>query len=177
MRPRTSIRGHVRRLVGWLVGRSFGRSFGRLVGWLVGWSVDWLVGWLVGRSCKRLKCAKRPILTYFFIPITFHASPHSYLFIHSFIYSFIHIFIYSSKTFIHKILIKRGALIGLYLVLYSLSIPSFQVGDSNWQVRNHARSDFPFVNTGQLQCSTVQILPARYKTPDQFVFVWIPIIY
>ena len=87
-------------------------SVGRLVGRLVGWSV--------GRSRKCFICAKRLILTYFFTPITFHASPHSYSFIQSFIQSFIHIFIHSSKTFIHKILIKRGALIGLHLALLPL---------------------------------------------------------
>ena len=48
---------------------------------------------LVGWSQKRLKCAKRLILMYFFIPITFHASPHSYSVIHSFIHSFLYSFI------------------------------------------------------------------------------------
>ena len=51
-------------------------------------------------------------------------------FIHSFIqsfndsliHSFIHIFIHSSKTFIQKILIKRGALIGLHLALFTMKL-------------------------------------------------------
>ena len=81
-------------------------------------SVGWSVGWSVGRSRKRLKCAKRLILTYLFIPITLYSSPHSFSFIRSFIYSFIH----SSKTFIHKFLIKRGALIGLHLALFRNTI-------------------------------------------------------
>ena len=73
-------------------------------------SVGWLVGWLVGWSRKRLKCSKWLILTYFFIPITFHVLPHSFLFIHS--------FIHSSKTFIYKFLITRCAFIGLNLALF-----------------------------------------------------------
>ena len=43
---------------------------------------------LVGWSQKRLKCAKRLILMYFF-----HAPPHSYSVIHSFIHSFLYSFI------------------------------------------------------------------------------------
>ena len=61
-----------------------------------------LVGRLVGRSNGRSvtqtfdsDISKRLILRYFFIPITFHAPPNSYSFIHSFIHSLIHPFIHS----------------------------------------------------------------------------------
>ena len=114
------------------------------------------VGWLVGRSRKRLKCAKRLILTYFFIPITFHASPHSYSFIQSFIYSFIHsfihsfiyIFIHSSKTFIHKNLIKRGALIGLHLALLYLFSTGYQ--KSYWLIFIKPKEKETFIGSDHL---------------------------
>ena len=83
---------------------------------------------------KRLKRSKRPILSSFFITITSHASPRSF----SFFYSFIHSF----KTFIHKFLIERGALIGHNLALSSLThslnlFPGF--GSRVWRVSSSGR--------------------------------------
>ena len=58
---------------------------------------------------------KQLIRTYFCIAITFHALLHSF--------SFIYLFIHSFETFIHKFLIKRGALIGLNLALLEIGDP------------------------------------------------------
>ena len=88
--PRTSIRGHVRRVVGRLV------------------------GWLATQMFKTLKTAKYVVFLHYyrFSCLT------TLIFILLFVDSFIHSFIYSFKTFIHKFLIKRGALIGHNLALF-----------------------------------------------------------
>ena len=104
------------------------------------------VGRSVGRSRKRLKCTKRLVLTYFFILITFYASPHSFSYIHSFIHSLIHSFIlhsfiHSSKTFIHKFLIKRGALFGLHLALFLIAQYIHKSKHSEEQLCECSRND------------------------------------
>ena len=95
MRPRTLVRGHV----GWLVSRS--------------------VGFLVMQTFEMYKTADSDVFHY-----SYHLSYlTTFIFIHSFVHSFIKnihsskTFIYQ-KTFIHKFLIKRGALIGLHLALF-----------------------------------------------------------
>ena len=98
MRPCTSIRGHVRRLVG------------RSVGHANVWNAQ--NGWF-----WRISSFLSPFMPHH---IHFHTFIHS--FIHSLIHSFIlHSFIHSSKTFIHQFLIKRGALFGLHLALFLIA--------------------------------------------------------
>ena len=85
--------------------------------------VRWSAGWLVGRSRKRLKCAKQPILSSFFIPITSHDVPHSISICCSLIHSFIHSFInHLSNTLTHEFLISEDHLLAITwpcLVLFS----------------------------------------------------------
>ena len=81
-------------------------------------SVGRSVSWLVSRSRKCLKCAKRPILTHFFIPITSHSPQHSFFhpFSHSFIFSFIHN--------VHSITLNQRGALRLRLESFPRSVSS-----------------------------------------------------
>ena len=61
--------------------------------------------------------------------------------IHSFIHSFIHTFIHSSKTFIHKILIKQGEFIDLELILFHVyaqcyTLPGQYYQNNQWSIKS-----------------------------------------
>ena len=128
MRPRTSIRGHVR--------------------WLVGWSVGWSVGRSVTQTFEMRKTADSDVFLH-----SYHLSClTTFIFIHSiihlFIHSFIYIFIHSSKTFIHKNLIKRGALIGLHLALLYLFSTGYQ--KSYWLIFIKPKEKETFIGSDHL---------------------------